>query len=194
MMQDYDRGNGKVKVVALLQELKHINITITTAQQELLFAVIPPDETNSVDLQELAQFIEKGSRRGESLGDHGRGYQNSKLTKFQDRHQSSNFIKKVKDSIQHYLEEKSLSAGALFLKLEKNDSNFLSFAEFKKALERTFGVVATEQEYEAVFESFNVSKSYHLSMEEFESAVLGEEAYQRYYAGNQILLVLLISN
>ena len=50
MMEVYDRGNGKVKVVALLQELKAINVTLTTAQEELLFAVILPDKTNSVDL------------------------------------------------------------------------------------------------------------------------------------------------
>lgn len=71
------------------------------------------------------------------------------------------------------MEEQGYNIRTLFRRLDKDNDDFLSFREFTNAAKRLFGVQATDDEFERVFEKIDTDRSYKLNLGEFEQAVLG---------------------
>jgi Ca2+-binding EF-hand superfamily protein len=59
--------------------------------------------------------------------------------------------------------------------LDKDNDEFLSIREFKGAIQTMFGIKATEDEFEHLFEKFDTDRTYKLNLEEFEEAIYGQK-------------------
>jgi Ca2+-binding EF-hand superfamily protein len=73
------------------------------------------------------------------------------------------------------MEEQNFNIKTLFRRLDKDNDEFISIREFKGAVEKIFGIHVTDDEFERVFEKFDMERTYKLSLESFEEAIYGEK-------------------
>ena len=57
--------------------------------------------------------------------------------------------------------------------MDRDNDEYISLREFSGAVIKLLGITASEEDFERVFEEFDSDRTFKLSLEEFEEAILG---------------------